>query len=264
MSSRDEKRERGRALRTKLLATDDGSKGDADVDEVVPGFSALSDELIFGGIWERPGLAPRDRMICTLAALGATERLPQLRDYIPAALDLGLNPRAIVEVLLQSGLYAGFPATENTSAVAAAAFAERGLPIEQALDPAASAEELRHRGDEMLERLHGARGRQGYAAPDNPVTGALYAHAIDFGYGVLWYRPGLETRERALCAVAAFTALRLVEQVRKFGESALNVGLSRAEVREAVIQTAPYSGFPPALNALSVLSPVLAAHSHNE
>lgn len=256
MSSREQKRERGRALRTELLGKGVGSTG-ADQEEVVPGFRALSEELIFGGIWDRPGLAPRDRMICTLAALGATERLPQLRHYIPAALDLGLTPRAIVEVLLQSGLYAGFPATENTAAVAAAVFAERNVTVAGDPDPAASAEELRGRGDAMLERLHGARGRQGYAAPDNPVTGALYANAIDYGYGVLWYRPGLETRERALCAVAAFTALRLVDQVAKFGQSALNVGVSRAEVREAVIQTAPYSGFPPALNALAALSAVL-------
>ncbi|MFN4090344.1 MAG: carboxymuconolactone decarboxylase family protein, partial [Alphaproteobacteria bacterium] len=102
--------------------------------------------------------------------------------------------------------------------------------------------------------LYGARGRQGYAAPGNPVTGALYPLAIAYGYGVLWHRPGLEARERALCAVAAFTALKLVDQVRKFGQSALNVGLDRAAVVEAVIQTAPYTGFPPALNALAALA----------
>src|SRR6187551_3047828 len=60
----------------------------------------------------------------------------------------------------------------------------------------------------------------------------------------------------ALVAVAAFTALKL-DQVKKFGESALNMGLSRTEVIEAVIQTAPLSGFAPALNALGALSGVL-------
>jgi len=56
-----------------------------------------------------------------------------------------------------------------------------------------------------------------------------------------------------LCAVAGFTALRLDSQVKKFGQSALNVGLARTEVIEAVIQTAPFSGFAPALNALAAL-----------
>ena len=46
-------------------------------------------------------------------------------------------------------------------------------------------------------------------------------------------------------------------QTRKFGQAALNVGATRTEVIEAVIQTAPFSGLAPALNALSVLNDVL-------
>jgi 4-carboxymuconolactone decarboxylase len=86
------------------------------------------------------------------------------------------------------------------------------------------------------------------------VTGALYPLAIRYGYGEIWSRPGLAPRQRALVAVAAFTALRLPEQVAKFGQSALNLGLTKTEVIEAIIQTAPYTGFPPALNALAAIS----------
>ena len=57
--------------------------------------------------------------------------------------------------------------------------------------------------------------------------------------------------------MSAFTALKLDSQVKKFGQSALNMGLSRVEVIEAVIQTAPISGSAPALNALGGLSDVL-------
>ena len=56
--------------------------------------------------------------------------------------------------------------------------------------------------------------------------------------------------------MAAFTALRPPEQVAKFGQSALNMGLSQTEVVEAIIQTAPATGFPPALNALGAISAV--------
>jgi 4-carboxymuconolactone decarboxylase len=49
----------------------------------------------------------------------------------------------------------------------------------------------------------------------------------------------------------------LESQLRKFSKSALNVGLKREEVIEAVIQTAPYGGFPRALNGLTILSEVL-------
>ena len=57
--------------------------------------------------------------------------------------------------------------------------------------------------------------------------------------------------------MASFTALRLESQARKFGQAALNLGLARTEVIEAVIQTAPFSGFAPELNALAALSEVL-------
>ena len=50
------------------------------------------------------------------------------------------------------------------------------------------------------------------------------------------------------------TALRLAEQVAKFAQSALDMGLSTTEVVEAIIQTAPATGFPPALNALGAIS----------
>jgi 4-carboxymuconolactone decarboxylase len=88
------------------------------------------------------------------------------------------------------------------------------------------------------------------------VTGSLYPSAIRYGYGEIWNRPGLTYPRRALVAIAGFTALRLPEQVAKFGQSALNLGLTQTEVIEAIIQTAPYTGFPPALNALGAISAV--------
>lgn len=109
--------------------------------------------------------------------------------------------------------------------------------------------------------LHGERGTQGYASPDNPTTGALYALATQYGYGELWLRPGLDRRERLLCALASFTALGLETQLRKFSLSALRVGFSRQEVIEAVIQTAPYGGFPRALNALAVFGEAVAENA---
>ncbi|HMH52196.1 MAG TPA: carboxymuconolactone decarboxylase family protein, partial [Candidatus Acidoferrum sp.] len=157
---------------------------------------------------------------------------------------------------VQAALYTGFSAAEETLALAADVFAERGLPFPPDPPEDASLEDLMRRGAELMGALHGDRARLGYAAPDNPITGALYPTAIQYGYGEIWFRPGLERRQRALVAVAAFTALRLPEQVAKFGQSALNMGLSQTEVVEAIIQTAPATGFPPALNALGAISAV--------
>ena len=247
MTTRASLRQQGEALRQRLFGDDDGA----------PAFMRmLNIEASYGAIWSRPGLALEDRMICALAALAAVQRLPKLRRHVGAALHLGLAPRAIVEVLIQIGIYAGFAASEEAVEVAAIEFADRQVAMPEEPQRTDSLEVLSERGRKLMEQLHGDRAGQGYAAPGNAVTGALYPLAIQYGYGEIWFRPGLDLRQRALVAVAAFTALKL-GQVQKFGESALNMGLSRTEVIEAVIQTAPLSGFAPALNALGALSGVL-------
>jgi 4-carboxymuconolactone decarboxylase len=195
-------------------------------------------------------------MICTLAVLACVQRHSALRRYVGAALNIGLDASAIQEVLIQIGIYAGFTASEEALGTAAALFRERGIktPAQERND---TRETLFARGSELLKTLHREGSDKGYAAPDNPVTSALYPVAIEYGYGEIWFRPGLAHRQRVLCAVASFTALRLENQARRFGQAALNLGVTRTEVIEAVIQTAPFSGFAPALNALGALSEVL-------
>jgi alkylhydroperoxidase/carboxymuconolactone decarboxylase family protein YurZ len=223
------------------------------------GLANLLTEAAYGGIWSRPGLAVEDRLVCSIAALGVGPRLKALRRHIGAGLDHGLSAEAIREILVQAGLYAGFSAAEETLAVAGELFAERGIQFPADPPEDASLEELDRRGEAFMLSLHGSRATQGYASPDNPVTGQLYPAAIRYGYGEIWSRPGLEPRQRALVAIACFTALRLAEQVAKFGVSALNIGLTRDEVIEAIIQTAPLTGFPPALNALGAISAAFAS-----
>jgi 4-carboxymuconolactone decarboxylase len=226
--------------------------------EQPPGLANLLTEASFGGVWTRPGLSLSDRLLCTIAALATGPRLRSLRRYLAAGLDHGLDAAAIREILVQAALYAGFSSAEETLPLLAEILGDRDIPFPDDPPEDASLEELTHRGTDLMHALHGDRARLGYAAPDNPVTGALYPTAIQYGYGEIWSRPGLERRQRALVAVAGFTALRLPEQAGKFGQSALNVGLSKTEVIEAIIQTAPYTGFPPALNALGALSTAFA------
>ncbi len=251
MTTREGLRRQGEDMRKRLFGPDADAPARSDP---APGFRQLMTEVEFGGIWARPGLALPDRMICTLAALGAVQRLPQLRRYVGAALNIGLTPQTIQEVLIQVGIYAGFSASEEALEAAAAVFAERNITIPAQASRDDALEALTARGRELMQQLHGERSTQGYASPDNQVTGALYPAAIRYGYGEIWFRPGLDRRQRALCAVAGFTALRLEGQAKRFGLSALNVGANRTEVIEAVIQTAPFSGFAPALNALGALS----------
>jgi len=82
----------------------------------------------FGEIYARPELAPRDRQLVTLGmltALGGCE--PQLEVHVNAALNVGLTPQQIVEALLHSAVYCGFPRAINATFAAKKVFDERGL-----------------------------------------------------------------------------------------------------------------------------------------
>lgn len=254
MSTREALRQQGEAMRIRLF----GQAAEATPNGLsAPAFLDFLSETEFGIVWCRPGLALAERMMCTLAALASVQRPSSLRRYIGAALNIGLDVRAIQEVLIQIGIYAGFTASEEALAIAEAICLDRGVDLPAQEVRSDGLPSLTDRGTDLMHQLHREASNTGYASPGNPVTGALYPVAIQYGYGEIWFRPGLTHRQRVLVSVASFTALRLEAQTRKFGQAALNLGCSRSEVLEAVIQTAPFSGFAPALNALAVLNDVL-------
>jgi len=249
--TRKKNRERGASLRKAL-----GSAATSTTSRI-PGFTDFMDEVIYSGIWDRPHLALVDRFVCALAAGSLMQRYAQIERDVAGALDAGLAPRSIVEVFVHVGLYGGFAGVEPSADAAFRVFSARGIKLAPEADRTSSLEELDRLGREVQVALHGDRADQGYAAPGNAITATLYPSAVRYGYGELWSRPGLDHRQRMLCAVAGFTALGLESQLAKFSQSALNIGMSKDEIVEAAIQTAPYGGFPKVLNALAILSKVL-------
>lgn len=253
MTIREETRRAGEALRDALFPVAESALANR-----ASGFDDLMAELVYANVWARPGLSRPDRMACTLAVLCAMQNLSQLRRHLGAALDLGLTPRATVEILIQTGIYRGFAASESALEVALEVFSQRGVVLE--VDPARrdGLEVLAERGAELQAALHGARRNDGHAAPDNPVTGTIYPLVVQYAYGEIWDRPGLDRRLRALCAVACFAALNHDILLRKFAVSALNVGASKSEVIEAVVQSGPYGGFAFMLKGLSIVGEAFA------
>jgi 4-carboxymuconolactone decarboxylase len=91
---------------------------------------ALGEQVMLGfaEIYARPQLSPRDRQLLTLGmltALGGCES--QLETHVNTSLNVGLSPEEIVEALLHSSAYCGFPRALNATSVAKRVFAERGL-----------------------------------------------------------------------------------------------------------------------------------------
>ena len=250
MTEREELRQNGVEIRRKLGLPDNIGA------ELLPGMPHLVDEVIFGRVWARPGLELEDRMLATLSALTSKQYLPQVGFYVRGALNIGMAPRLIQEIMLHCAMYSGVPTALNSLNVVKEVFKERGIPQPEEDLQEHDLDDLMKLGDETMRDLHRERAEGGYAAPDSAAS-TLYVNAIQYLYGEIWNRPGITRRQRMVCSVAAFTATQMPGQQRKFFQSAPNVGVTRDQVIEIIIQTGPYSGFPPALNALTVAEEVL-------
>ena len=74
-----------------ILTADEGSTAVRDIADLAPKLAALTDEVVFGDIWERPGLSKRDRSLITVSALVALYRTEQLPIHLRLALDNGVT-----------------------------------------------------------------------------------------------------------------------------------------------------------------------------
>ncbi len=74
-----------------------------------PTFVSLTDDVLFGQVWSRPQLPPRDRSLVTITSLVTAGNIEQLRAHIPMGLANGLTPEEIVEAITHVAFYAGWP-----------------------------------------------------------------------------------------------------------------------------------------------------------
>lgn len=114
------------------------------------------------------------------------------------------------------------------------------------------------RGQDTLDQLHGSIGQSvmktlGDFAPD------FARYIIEFPYGDIYSRDTLTPKERQIAIIASLTTLGNVPtQLKAHIQAALNVGCTRKEVVEIVMQMAVYAGFPSAINAMLVAKEVFA------
>jgi 4-carboxymuconolactone decarboxylase len=86
--------------------------------DFAPKFVELTDAVLFGEIWERPGLSKRDRSLITVAALVAMNRADQLRFHLVRARENGVTHEELVETITHLAFYAGWPSAYSAMTVA--------------------------------------------------------------------------------------------------------------------------------------------------
>lgn len=98
-----------------------------DLEDIAPDLSRFVIEFPYSEIYTREELDLKTREICTVAALTVLGTIPQLKDHINAALNVGNSPTEIVEIIIQMSAYCGFPKSINAMVAAKEVFRERDL-----------------------------------------------------------------------------------------------------------------------------------------
>lgn len=95
--------------------TNEHSPGQRAFGVEAPKLAELTDSLLYGDIWQRPTLSPRDRSLITIAALVAMARIEQLPFHLNFGLENGLSKEELAEVITHLAFYAGWPAAASAT-----------------------------------------------------------------------------------------------------------------------------------------------------
>jgi 4-carboxymuconolactone decarboxylase len=205
-------------------------------------------------LWKRPGLTPRDRSIVTISVLIARNQTIEMPYYYGLALDNGVKPREISEIITHLAFYSGWENAMSAVAVAKVVFADRKIGADQL--PAASPSPLPLDKEAEAKRATNVEQQFGNVAP------GVVQYTTDVLFRDLWLRPDLAPRDRSLVTVSALIANGQVAQISYHLNRAMDNGLTQTQAAEVVTHLAFYAGWPNAFSALPVVKDVFEKRNH--
>ncbi len=221
-----------------------------DMRKVAPALAAYTQNRLLGDVWKRPGLAPRDRSIVTLAALIARNQTIEMPYYFNLALDNGVKPREISEIITHLAFYAGWANAMSAVGVAKDVFAARDIGTDQL--PAVSVALLPINETAEAQRATFVQEQFGSTFP------GVVQYTTDVLFRDLWLRPDLAPRDRSLVTVSALIANGQTAQLTPHLNRAMDNGLTQTQASEAITQLAFYVGWPNAFSAMPIAKDVFA------
>jgi len=221
--------------------------------EVAPGLGQFTDEVLFGEVWKRRVLAPRDRSLVTVAALVSTGKTAQIGGHVARALDNGVKPEEIGELITQLAFYTGWPNAISAVAEVKKIFDQRRIGAVS--NSSAARIELEAAAEAARTDTVNTT-----VAPTSPLLAELTNRVL---FGDLWQRPDMSARDRSLVTMAALVVIGQPEQLPFHANRAMDNGLTRDEAAEVPAHLAFYAGWPRAMSAVPVLEKVFASRKGN-
>ncbi|CAD6527921.1 carboxymuconolactone decarboxylase family protein [Paraburkholderia metrosideri] len=216
---------------------------------VSPALERYTTDVVLGDLWKRPQLSVRDRSVVTLSVLIARNQSTELPFYLDLALESGLKPSEISEIITHLAFYSGWANATAAVKVTNTVFEKRGVTAAQF--PAASVELL------PLDKAAEAQRESTVQHDFGAVSRGVVQFTRDTLFNDLWLRPGLAPRDRSLVTVSALVASGQVAQLTYHLNRAMDNGLTKAQASEVMTQLAFYTGWPNVFTALPVVKDVL-------
>lgn len=219
----------------------------ADVASVAPVLAQYSSSEIVQGLWQRPELSKKDRYVATIATFIARGQTIGMLRYFNNALDAGVTPAEISELVTHMAFYAGWPNAFSAVDILKDIYAQRGIGADQL--PEVSPK-LLPIGEAMPDEAFRAAF---YSENVGPVSAGLQHYTDELLYHEVWLRPGLEPRLRNLATITALIATAQTQFLPFYLNRAVLKGVTRAQVSELLAHVAFYAGWPVAIVATGVV-----------
>jgi 4-carboxymuconolactone decarboxylase len=225
-------------------AAPEGNPTRKDIQMIAPALEKYTQDRLLGEVWKRPDLSPRDRSVVTLAALIGRNQTIALADHLKLALDHGVKPTEISEIITHLAFYSGRANAMAAIAVTKEVFAERNIgpdklpaasPALLPLNEAAEADRAKRVGDQF-----------------GAIFPGVVQYTTDVLFRDLWLRPDLAPRDRSLVTISGLIANGQVAQLTGHIPIGMNNGLTQSEIAEAITHLAFYVGWPNVFSAMPV------------
>ena len=214
---------------------------------IAPGLAVYTDDVLFGDVWLRPDLSPRDRSIVTLSVLIATGKSAQMPGHLARGLDNGVKPTEIAGMVTQLAFYTGWPNAVSALNESEKVFGERKI------DPASLRAVPSNTAPLPASDAARAATVAKTVAPHAPKFAQLTNEVV---FADLWRRTDLSPRDRSLVTIAALAAGGDGDQLAFHIQRGLDNGLTQGEIVEAFTHLAFYAGWPKASAAVAVAGKV--------
>ena len=229
-----------------------------------PEMMDILQKFIFGEVFQTGDLDIKTREMITCITLTAIQTLPQLKAHIGAALNVGVTPIEVRELIYMCAPFIGFPKTLNALSVANEVFAERGIALPLEAQGTVTEENRAERGAEIQQPLYGDAIRSALNGLPDGLGDEVARYLTEYCFGDIYTRGGFDLQTRELLLYALLTTIEADSQLRSHTVSNIKLGNDKATLAAVVIQTLPYIGFPPAMKALRIIADTKDSEAINE